>query len=422
MEFAAYCAIGVFLVTYVFIISEKVAPSLITIFGAASLILIKVIDQKKAFEHIDWNVLFLLISMMLLVHIVEETGIFQYCAIKAAKIVDANPYSLVIMLFLVTAVFSALLDNITTVVMLAPIAMLLAGELGVTPFPFLITIIFASNIGGTATLIGDPPNVMIGSQAGLGFNDFITNLAPIIAVISLAVIGLILLFFRGKLNVNNQNRARIMDFDEKKMIKNKKTLIRSLAVLVITIIGFFCHDIIHAEVATIALFGASLLMLINKTHVEHAFQKVEWQSIFFFIGLFIIVGSLVETGVIASISNKIMDVSGGNVKGTSLVVLFFAGIMSAVVDNIPFTATMIPIIKNLGTSGMDIHYLWWSLALGACLGGNGTLIGASANIVVANLAKKSGHPIRFMQFLGYGAAVLGVSLVISGVYIIIRYW
>jgi len=417
-------ALIIFLLAYVFIASEKINKTLIALLGASVMIIFHVISQEAAFEHIDMNVIFLLISMMILVKIVEKTGIFQYLAIKFAKLVKGNPYAIMIILFFMTALFSAILDNITTVLLISPISILIARELGISPMPFLITQIFGSNIGGTATLIGDPPNIMIGSAAHLSFMDFIFHIFPI-AVFQLFVFaGLFYIFLKGKMKVTNENKARIMDFDEKMLIKDRDLLKKALLVFGAVIIGFMIHGFVDLEAATIALTGSVILILITKIDIEESFKDVEWLTIFFFIGLFIMVGALVETGIISIMSKKMLAITQGNIKLTSQIVLWFAGIGSGIIDNIPFVATMIPLIQTMGNHvGHDtIMPVWWALSLGSCLGGNGTLIGASANVIVADFARKSGYKIGFLGFLKYSIPVTLLSLIISYFYLLIRYF
>ncbi len=422
METSGYLAIVIFIIVYAFIVSEKVAPSVVALLGASVMIITGIISQQNAFAHIDLDVILLLINMMILVHILEGTGLFEYIAIYSAKLVKGNPVGIMIMLFWVTAVFSAFLDNVTTVVLITPIAILIANEMRVTPIPLIMTIIFGSNIGGTATLIGDPPNIMIGMAANLTFMDFLINLSPIVVINLIIMAGVFYLLFRKKLHVTNENKARIMDFNEKMMIKDVALLKKSLIVFFITIFGFIFHGMLGLEAATISIFSAALLLLLSKSNAEIAFKKVEWLTIFFFIGLFMIVGGLVETGVINWASQKMVVFTKGDTKIASQVILLFSGVMSALIDNIPYTATMIPLIKEMGAQGMTIQPLWWALSLGACLGGNGTLIGASANVVVAHMSKKSGYPLTFLTFLPYGLLVLAISLLTSYVYILVRYF
>jgi len=338
--------------------------------------------------------------------------------------VKGNPYAIMIILFLMTAFLSAILDNITTVLLISPISILIARELGISPMPFLVTQIFGSNIGGTATLIGDPPNIMIGSAAHLSFMDFILN-TSVIVIFQLILFSFIFyLLFKGKMKVTNENMARIMDFDENKLIKDKSLLKKSLVIFGIVIIGFMIHGFVDLEAATIALAGSSILVLITDIEIEDVFRDVEWVTIFFFIGLFIMVGALVETGIIGMMSKKMLAITHGNIKTASQIVLWFSGIASGLIDNIPFVATMIPLIKDLGShvGTQEILPVWWSLSLGSCLGGNGTLIGASANVIVADFARKSGYKVSFLWFLKYSIPVTLLSLAISYFYILVRYF
>lgn len=414
-------AVSIFVIAYFFIATEKINKTVIVLLGGSLMMTLHLIPQERAFEHIDFNVIFLLISMMILMKILEQTGLFEFISIKLAKMVKGNPYSILSILFFLTAIFSAFLDNVTTVILIAPVAILLAKELGITPIPFLLAIIFASNVGGTATLIGDPPNIMIGSAANLSFLDFMVNLGPIVVIILVVFAIIFYLLFKGKMIVTNKNRARIMEFNEGRMIKNKKLLKVSVIVFTGVVTAFIFHSLIHLEVATIALGGAALLILIGKIDVDHVFKEVEWTSIFFFIGLFIMVGTLVETGVITIVSSKMLEFTGGDIKFTSEIIIWFSAVFSAIVDNIPFVATMIPLVQDMGSSlGIEaIKPIWWALSLGACLGGNGTLIGASANIIIANFASKAGYRITFMGFLKYSVPLMFVSIFISYLYLLL---
>jgi len=417
-------SIIIFVIVYALLMSEKINKTIVVLLGASLMIIFHVINQEKAFHHIDMNVIFLLIGMMILVKVVERTGIFQYFAIKLAKLAKGNPYLIMIMLFFMTALFSGLLDNITTVLLIAPISILIANELKISPYPFLITQIFASNIGGTATLIGDPPNIMIGSAAKLSFMDFIMNTTPIVAIQLFVFAVIFLLLFKKKMVVTNENRARIMDFDEKKLLKDRPLLIKSLVVFGLVIVGFAIHGFVDLEAAIIAIMGSMILLLIADIKPEDAFKSVEWPTIFFFIGLFMMVGALVESGAIKLISKEMMTLTHGDVKLTSQIMLWFSGLFSGVIDNIPLTATVIPMIHDLGSQIGPEHIkpLWWALSLGACLGGNGTLIGASANVIVADLANKSGYKITFFSFLKYSIPITLLSLLMSYFYIMVRYF
>lgn len=417
-------ALVVFLIIYIIMSTEILNKTIIVLIGASIYIIFKVIKQEKAFNHIDWNVIFLLISMMIIVGITKRTGLFQYVAIKAAKFSKGDPIKILILLSLITAIFSAFLDNVTTVLILTPVSILIAVELGVSPIPFVISEAISSNIGGTATLIGDPPNLIIGSAANISFLKFLVNIGPII-VINLIIFSLIAIFlFRKKLNVTYERKARIMEFDESKSLEDKFLLIKSIIVLILVILGFLLHGLLHLEAATISLFGAGILMLLaGKEEVEKFFHEVEWTTIFFFIGLFIIVAGLVETGIIKTLAEFILKLTKGNLKFTTFLIIWFSGIFSAIVDNIPYVATMIPLIKNIGLKlgEANIMPIWWALSLGACLGGNGTLIGASANVVSCGLAAKSGYKISFFEFTKYGILFTVVSLILSTIYLFLFY-
>ncbi len=425
MSTSIIIGLSIFIIIYLIMSFEIFNKTITVLLGGTIFIILGYIHQEKAFMGIDWNVIFLLISMMIIVGITKNTGLFQYIAIKAAKFAKGEPVFILILLCLITAVFSAFLDNVTTVLILTPVCILIAVELGISPIPFVISIAIASNIGGTATLIGDPPNIMIGSAAKLNFNDFLKNLTPVILIILVVYCIMIYFIFRKKLKVTVEKKARIMDFDESKALENIPLLIKSIIVLSLVIIGFLFHSIIHLEPATISLFGASLLMILaGKEDVNKFFHEVEWETIFFFIGLFVLVGGLVELGIIKKLAEFLLKATNGDIKITSIAMIWFSGIFSAFVDNIPYVATMIPLIQDIGEKlGKDaILPLWWSLSLGACLGGNGTLIGASANVVSAGLSGKSGYKISFIEFTKYGALITFISLIISTVYIYFRYF
>lgn len=424
MEQQAIWAIIIFLVTYGMIIAEKIHRTIVAMIGAAIMVGVGIVDQEVAIHHIDFNTLGLLIGMMIVVSITAETGLFNYIAIAAAKKAKGVPIRILVALALITAVGSAFLDNVTTVLLMVPVTFSITRQLKVSPLPFLLTQIVASNVGGTATLIGDPPNIMIGSAVKeLTFNAFLTNLAPIVILIMAVYIGIFVLMFRKRIRTTDEAVRGLMAIDEKSLITNRKLLVQSLVVLGLVIVGFFTHQLIHLESATVALAGAFLLLLLTGEHsMEKALAKVEWTTIFFFVGLFVLVAGLVETGVIADLASKAIEWTGGNPVGTSMLILWLSAIASSFLDNIPFVATMIPMIQEIGALGYgDLEPLWWSLALGACLGGNGALIGASANLIVAGLAGKEGYPISFMKFLKFGFPLMLLSIVLSSVYIYLRY-
>lgn len=424
MSNEALYAIIIFFLTYGLIISEKIHRTIIAMIGGGLMVLLGIVNQETAIHHIDFNTIGLLIGMMIIVSITAETGVFKYVAIWSAKKVKGRPLSILIVLSIITAVGSAFLDNVTTVLLMVPITFSITRQLGVNPMPFLITEILMSNIGGTATMIGDPPNIMIGSAVeSITFMDFITNLAPIVLVIIIVTMILLAFFYRKGLHVSDQVRERIMQLNEKDEITDKTLMIKSLIVMGLTIAGFFIHQIIGVESATIALMGAFLLLiLVGESYLESALTKVEWTTIFFFIGLFVLVSGLVETGVIAKVATYAINLTGGNETSTSFLILWLSAIASAFVDNIPFVATMIPLIEQMGSLGIqDLNPLWWSLSLGACLGGNGTLIGASANLIVAGMAGKEGYKISFIKYTLIGLPIMFISVAISMVYIYFRY-
>ncbi|MEK5256916.1 SLC13 family permease [Paenibacillus sp. RS8] len=425
MEQQAIWAIGIFLLIYGLIISEKIHRTILAMLGAIVMVAMGIVDQETALHHIDFNTIGLLVGMMMIVGITAETGLFKYAAVKSAKLAKGKPRRILIALFVITAVASAFLDNVTTVLLMVPVTFSITRQLRINPLPFLMSQIIASNVGGTATLIGDPPNIMIGSAVKeLTFMSFISNLTPVIIIIMLAYIPLFLLMFGKQIKSTPELQQSIMSMDEKAMITDHKLLRKCLIVLGITITGFFLHQALHLESATVALAGAFLLLLLTggEHMLEKAFHSVEWITIFFFIGLFVLVSGLVETGVIAELAAKAIELTGGDVLMSSMMILWVSAIASAFLDNIPFVATMIPLIQEMGQMGItNLEPLWWSLALGACLGGNGTLIGASANLIVAGLAGKEGYPITFMKYLKVGFPLMLLSIVISSVYLYLRY-
>lgn len=424
MENQAILAIGIFLVIYGFIIAEKIHRTIVAMIGGTLMVVLGIVDQETALHHIDFNTLGLLVGMMIIVGVTAETGLFKYIAVVAAKKAKGEPVRILIALALITAVGSAFLDNVTTVLLMVPVTFSITKQLRVNPVPFLITQIIASNAGGTATLIGDPPNIMIGSAVKeLSFMDFIVNLAPIAALVMAVYIPIFIFLFRKKIQTTNELKQTIMEMDESELITDRGLLRKCLIVLGLTILGFFTHQLLHLESATVALAGAFLLLLLTGEHMmEEAFAKVEWTTIFFFVGLFVLVSGLIETGVIAKLAEQAIELTGGDLVTTSMLILWLSAIASAFLDNIPFVATMIPMIQEMGQMGVsNLEPLWWSLALGACLGGNGSLIGASANLIVAGMSGKEGHPIRFVQFLKYGFPLMLLSIVLSSIYVYFRY-
>lgn len=423
-DLAFWGSIVIFVVTYVLIIWEKIHRMVVATAGGMLMLLFGFLTQETALkDNVDFNTLGLLIGMMILVTITRRTGVFEAVAIWAAKITGGDPLRLLALLAFITAFASAFLDNVTTVLLIVPVTLTLTDKLQVNPTPFLIAEIIASNIGGTATLIGDPPNIMIGSAVGLDFNAFILNLAPVILVVLAATIALLLLIYRKDLHVDDQNRQALLQLNFKEEINDWLLLKKSLLILGITIVAFMFHGTLHLESATIAFTGAILLMLVSREEPEDILLHVEWPTIFFFVGLFVLVGGLKATGVIGELAHWTLTVTHGDLLQTTLIVLWVSAIASAFIDNIPFVATMIPLILEMGQiSGMNLAPLWWSLSLGACLGGNGTLIGASANVIVAGIAEKNGIPITFNYYLKIAFPLMLVSIVISHIYLYWRYF
>lgn len=424
MLFASATAIPItiFLVIYGIIISEKINRTAISLFGAIVMIILGILNQEQAIEHIDFNTIGLLVGMMIIVNILKRTGVFEYLAIRAAKKAKGDPWKILVLFAIITAFSSAFLDNVTTILLIVPVTLVITDTLDTNPIPFMFTEILIANIGGTATLIGDPPNIMIGSATGLGFVDFIVNLAPVVIVISVATLFLLKLIYKDFLKAKDENKQKIMKMDETITIKDTLLLKKSLIVLFITILGFMVHAQFHLESATVALGGAALLLVISKIDPEEILFEVEWTTIFFFMGLFILVGSLVEVGVIDNLAKKMLELTKGNLFVTTLTILWVSAIASAFLDNIPFVATMIPLIKAMTASGqLDANPLWWALALGACLGGNGTIIGASANVIVTGIMAKEGRPVSFMSFMRIGFPMMIVSIIISTIYLILFY-
>jgi Na+/H+ antiporter NhaD/arsenite permease-like protein len=424
MEHQAIIAIGIFLISYGFITSEKIHRTIVAMIGGILVLIFGIVDQETAIHHIDFNTLGLLIGMMIIVSITSETGLFKYLAVWSAKKAKGDPVRILIYLALITAFGSALLDNVTTVLLMVPIVFSITRQLRINPLPYLIIVIISSNIGGTMTMIGDPPNIMIGSAVKeLSFMAFINNLALISILILILTIIIFVFIYRKQILTTDELKAGIMELDEKSEIKDSILLKKCLCILTLTIGGFFVHQILHLESATVALTGAFLLLLLTGEHyLEKSLSHVEWTTIFFFVGLFVIVSGLVETGVIENLAKQAVELTGGNEIATAMLILWLSAIASAFVDNIPFVATMIPLIQDMGNMGVtNLNTLWWSLALGACLGGNGSLVGASANLIVAGMAAKEGHPISFIKFLKIGFPLMLLSIVISSVYIFLRY-
>ena len=421
MDVSQIVAVAVFVVVMITIMTEKLHRSLAAITGAMIVLALHVMPFDAAMEHIDFNTLGVLLGMMLFVSVVKLSGVFEFLAIKCARLAKGDPWKIMLLFVLLTAVLSAFLDNVTTVLLIGPMTLTVCKLLDVNPIPFFMTEILASNIGGTATLIGDPPNIMIGSAAGYSFFDFILYDAPAVAIILVAILGVFYALYGRKMNVDDEHKARIMELDEHAQIKNRRLLKQSVVMTALVVVGFMAHGALGLESCIIALGAAGIIMLISGESIEEALSNVEWTTLSFFAGLFVIVGALAETGVIGMLANGLIDATGGNVFITMLVLLIGSAVISSFLDNIPFVATMIPILLAMESTGMDVTPLWWSVSLGACLGGNGTLIGASANVVLSDISKKHGYEITFAKFFKTGFPIMLLTILIAGVYLVVRF-
>jgi Na+/H+ antiporter NhaD/arsenite permease-like protein len=412
-------AIVIFAVALATIASERLHRTKVALLGAILVLVTQTIDQEVAIEAVDWNTIGLLAGMMLIVRLTETTGVYTYLAIRAGQLSQGRPLAVVLAIAGATAGLSAFLDNLTTVLLMVPITFLLADALDIDPIPLIVIEVFASNIGGTATLIGDPPNILIAGATDLSFMSFIVNLAPVVVVTLLVVVALLYVVFRDRLRIAPEARARVMELDARRSIEDPDELRRTLPILLLTIAAFFVHKPLHLEPATVALAGATAMLLITRQSLERALAGIEWPTLFFFIGLFVMVGALEERGAIQEIANGIASITDGDRTAEILGVLWVSGIASGVVDNIPFTATMIPVVEQLG--GHDDAAYWWALSLGACFGGNATIIAAAANVAAAGMAERAGRPIGFVPFMKAGIPVTLISLLLATGYVSVRY-
>ncbi|HOT39656.1 MAG TPA: ArsB/NhaD family transporter [Candidatus Syntrophosphaera thermopropionivorans] len=420
-------AVGIFIGTYILIITEVINKMLASLIGAFLLILTGILSQDIALSAIDWNVIFFLIGMMLVIAVLRRTGIFMYIAIKTAKLARGNPLLIMMLMFVVTAFSSAFLGSVTSIMILIPIILLICNELKITPVPYIITMVVASNMGGAATMIGDPPNIIIGSATDYDFLDFIFNLTPAIILATIACLGLMWVMYHGKLKVSRENRARMMSYKEEGLIKDKRMLKISLITVAVMLVLLALESTLKIGTASISMSAGLFLILVGQRNdIEHIMvHEVDWVTLFFFVGLFIIVEGLVQTGFISLLAHKVLELTHNQARPTSMAILWLSGILSAFIDNVPFVATMIPLIKQIGTVISQPNLMdpiWWSMSLGTCLGGNGTLIGASSNVVAIGITKKNGINISFMEFTKVSVAYTILSLVISSVYILIRYF
>ena len=431
MSVTAWLAVAVFVIAYAFIATEKIHRVVAAVGGASVMLLIGATDAEHAFfseeSGIDWNVIFLLLGMMLIVSVMKRTGAFEYLAIWAAKRAKGRPFRVMVILVVVTAVASAALDNVTTVLLIAPVTFLVCDRLGVPVAPFLIAEALASNIGGTATLVGDPPNIIIASRAGLTYNDFLVHLAPLVVVVMIVFVGLCRWLFRSAFRYDPARAAEIAALRERDAIRDPRLLVISLAVLVIVTAAFVLHTVLHLEPAVVAIVGGLLLLAVSGVDVGDVLGDVEWETLAFFAGLFVMVGALVHTGVLAEVSQGVGNLVDGRLFGASMLLLGGSAVVSGVVDNIPYVASLSPVVADLvaaeaGRHAADPDVLWWSMLLGADLGGNATAIGASANVVVLGIAARSGHPITFWQFTRYGLVVTAVTVGLCVPYVWLRWF
>lgn len=428
MTFTQIVALVVFAGAYILIATERIPRVTAALGGAALMLALGLTSGKTAYYSsdagIDWNVVFLLLGMMIIVGVIKRTGLFEYLAIAAVKKAGGRPFLVMAMLVVITAVASMMLDNVTTVLFIAPVTILVCDKLALPVAPYLIAEVMASNIGGTATLIGDPPNIIVASRAGLSFNDFLVNLAPFVVIMVIAFIAMTRIMFRHAFTFHPERVAEVMALSEREALRNKKLLIQSLVVLFFVLVGFILHTTLHFEPSVVALLGAGLLVLISRVTTEDAIADVEWETLVFFMGLFVMVGALVKTGVIGNFAHLLAQATGERLWVTTILLLLASLVLSGIVDNIPYVAVMAPVVGALAQAQPTGHtsVLWWALLLGADLGGNATAVGASANVVVIGLAKRNGTPISFWQFTRYGLMVAGASGLLALPYLWLRYF
>ena len=412
-------SVGIFAVVMALVVTEKVHRALAALTGAVALFCLGIVDFDTGMGSIDFNTLGVLCGMMMFVSVVKQSGLFEYVAIRSAKLCKGRPWRIMAAFVVITALFSALLDNVTTILLIGPMTIMLCRTLNIDATPFLIAEIIASNVGGTATLIGDPPNIMIGSAAGLTFFDFIRYDAPIVVVILIVLLLVFKVLFGRKLSVAENDVRKVMALSEKDAIKDQSLFVKSIVMIVLVTVAFMLHGTLHLESAVIALGAAAIMLLISRSDLEIALEGVEWGTIGFFLGLFVVVGAMEHTGVIALVGEGLVSLTGGNVVLLMIALLWGSALLSAVLDNIPFVATMIPIIGVMASTGVDVFPLWWAISLGACLGGNGSLVGASANVVLSGIANKEGYPITFMGFTKVGFPLMVLTVAIATVYLLV---
>lgn len=414
-------AVAVFLIVILLIISERVHRTAAAMAGAMVLILTGVMSADKALSYIDFNTIGVLVGMMIFVAIVRQSGMFEYIAVRAAKAVHGDPWKIMVAFTLITAMLSAILDNVTTVLLVGPMSIAIARMLKIDPVPFLMGQILASNVGGTATLIGDPPNIMIGSAAHLSFMDFLENTGFAVLFILVVLILLMKIVYEKKIELGTVDTGAIEKLDPSKSITNRALMKKGIIVLICVIVGFMFHDKLGIESSVIALTAAAVMLIIGREDVNEAIQDVEWTTILFFMSLFVVVGGLTETGIIKELASKIIDATNGHPMVTMLVLLWASALLSSILDNIPFVATLIPLILAMQADGIDVTSFWWAISLGACLGGNGTMIGASANVVLSDISTKHGYPITFKSYLKVGMPFMLLSIVIATVFLVVKF-
>lgn len=413
----------VFILTFLFITTEKLPNAIAAMVGAFLLISFHILNQEEAVASIDFDTIGLLCGMMITVAVMRKTGLFEYIAIKGIKLTKGNPWKILVVLSIVTAVLSAFLDNVTTVLIIVPLTFAVADSIKINPIPILISEILFSNIGGAATLIGDPPNIMIGGATHLGFTEFLNNNLPVVIIISIVTFLLLRLIYYKKLNAIEVDREKIDAFDEKRAIQDKKFFITTLVVFTLVIAAFVTHHVHEISLASVAIGGGFLLMMVTRQDPDEILKEVEWTTLFFFLGLFVIIGGLEKVGIIQVIANKIVEITKGQLEPATQLVLWLSGLSTTFINSIPFTATMISVIENMtGIFTGDTDTLWWALSLGACLGGNGTLVGAAANIIVAGFSQKTKYPMKFVEYMKVGMPLMFVSVVIASIYLHVRYF
>lgn len=414
-------AVAVFLIVILLIITERVHRTAAAMAGAVVLILTGVMSADKALSYIDFNTIGVLVGMMIFVAIVRQSGMFEYIAVRAAKAVHGDPWKIMVAFTLITALLSAILDNVTTVLLVGPMSIAIARMLKIDPVPFLMGQILASNVGGTATLIGDPPNIMIGSAAHLSFMDFLDNTGFTVLFILVVLILLMKIVYEKKIELGTVDTSAVEELDPSKSITNRALMRKGIIVLICVIVGFMFHDKLGIDSCVVALTAAAVMLIIGREDVDQAIQDVEWTTILFFMSLFVVVGGLTETGIIKELASKIIDATDGHPMMTMLVLLWASALLSSILDNIPFVATLIPLILAMQADGMDVTSFWWAISLGACLGGNGTMIGASANVVLSDISTKHGYPITFKSYLKVGMPFMLLSIVISTVFLVVKF-